>query len=270
MVLIEIISSVYLPAVHGTALDLYGAAFVARHGGESAGHRAPLIEPGVCGFAPLENDRALRLLVTDDRAYGRLGADVPAAPEGFVKIADTASSCGDFMDALPGWSAERPATAMVCPHLEPLPDAAPPPGLALRRVNRSATEIADEVPLKDAVAVAIASDPGITDPAEEFAAFLRSLPPSVRLFAAVDDRGVARATSGCDVFGEYARVFFVNTDPDWRRRGIGSAMTVEALRAAASSGARRAVLDATDSGASVYTRLGFEAAGRFVRYSRAA
>ena len=52
---------------------------------------------------------------------------------------------------------------------------------------------------------------------------------------AVDESGIARATSACHVFGDYAQVFFVNTEPAWRRRGIGSAMTLEALRAAALS-----------------------------------
>jgi ribosomal protein S18 acetylase RimI-like enzyme len=157
---------------------------------------------------------------------------------------------------------------MVRRALHDLPDVTLPAGLALRPVNRSATEAADALPLQDAVAVALASDPGITDPAEEFAGFLRSLSPSVRLFAAVDEDGVPRATSGCDLFGDYARVFFVNTMPAWRRRGIGRAMTVAALRAAASSGALRGVLDATDSGAPVYRSLGFESAGTYAPYSR--
>jgi ribosomal protein S18 acetylase RimI-like enzyme len=159
---------------------------------------------------------------------------------------------------------------MVCRDIHALPRVPLPNGLVLRPVKRSAREGRDAVPLQDAVAVAIASDPGIRDPAEDFAAFLSSLSPSVRLFAAVDEDGVPRATSGCDVFGEHARVFFVNTEPGWRRRGIGHAMTVAAVRTAASSGARRAVLDATDSGTPLYMRLGFEAAGRYVPYSRLA
>jgi ribosomal protein S18 acetylase RimI-like enzyme len=92
----------------------------------------------------------------------------------------------------------------------------------------------------------------------------------VRLFAAVDKRGVVRATSGCDVFGDDARLFFINTEPGSRRRGIGGAMTVEAMRAAASAGARQAFLDATSDGASVYVRLGFAVAGKLTRYSRVA
>jgi ribosomal protein S18 acetylase RimI-like enzyme len=118
------------------------------------------------------------------------------------------------------------------------------------------------------VDLVIASDPGLTESPEAFAEFLRGLPSSVELLAAVDEQEVARATSGCDVFGAYTRVFFVNTDPAWRRRGIGRTMTAEALRAAASSGARRAVLDSTEAGLSVYASLGFEVAGRLTRYRR--
>jgi predicted GNAT family acetyltransferase len=134
-------------------------------------------------------------------------------------------------------------------------------------VSREPSEAPDAVELKDAAAVAIASDLGITEPADEVAAFLSGLPTSVRLFAAVDETGVSHATSACHVFGEYAQIFFVNTEPAWRRRGIGEAMTLAALRSAAALGARRAFLHATDDGASIYTRLGFEPVGQLTRYS---
>lgn len=209
----------------------------------------------------------IRLLVNDDLAYGRLATELTAA-RGEVTIFERASRCDELLRGGSGWKADRPATAMVLRDIQVDAKATLPDGLVLRPVNRLAPESPDAVPLQAAAAVAIASDPGIAGPAGEFARFLMSLPASVRLFAAVDDAGVARATSGCEVFGEYARVFFVNTEPGWRRRGIGHAMTAEALGAAASSGARRAFLHATDDGNSVYTRLGFEAAGRLTRYSR--
>lgn len=256
--------------MNDAAIALYGAAFIARYSRDSDGGRAPLIEPGVRGVVAAHGDRVIRLLVTDDCAYGRLTAEARGAQQGLVSVVDTAPRCNNFMGALRRWKAERPSTAMACRDIRVVPGVTLPDGLVLRSVNRSATGAADLVPLQDAVDVAIASDPGITNSPDEFAAFLSSLSPSVQLLAAVDEGGVARATSGCDVFGEYARIFFVNTQPGWRGRGIGHAMTVAALRTAASSGARRAVLDATDSGAPVYARLGFEAAGRYARYSRAA
>jgi ribosomal protein S18 acetylase RimI-like enzyme len=254
-----------------TAVDLYGAAFVARSSHESDGDPVPRVEPGIRGVVWAGEERGIRLLVTDDRGYGQLATEVVGAREGVVIVLDRAPRCHDFLRSQSGWRADRPATAMVLQDVHAVPAPTIPNGLVLRPVRRLACEAPDDaVPLEDAVAVAIASDPGITESPDAFAGFLRGLPSSVRLFAAVDDAGAARATSGSEVFGEYARIFFVNTEPGWRRRGIGRAMTLEALRAAASSGARRAFLHATDDSACVYTRLGFEAAGRLTRYSRAA
>jgi GNAT superfamily N-acetyltransferase len=76
-----------------------------------------------------------------------------------------------------------------------------------------------------------------------------------------------RATAGTRVAGAEATVFFVNTDPDWRRRGIGRAMTAAALHAARDLGATRAALDASDLGASIYLSLGFESAGTWTQFS---
>jgi hypothetical protein len=260
----------YLRAVTDTALDRYCAAFVARYSRESDGHRAPLVETGLFGVVAAHEERTIRLLAIDDRAYGQFTTLVPTGRRGVANVFNTASRCDEFMRCQPGWTAERPSTAMVCRDLRALPAVTLPGGLVLRPVHRLTSEATDAVPLNDAVGVTIASDPGITGTAEEFEGFLRALPSSVRLFAAVDEGGVARATSGCDVFGDYARVFFVNTEPGWRRRGVGAAMTVAASRAAAFSGAREAFLDATADGASVYLRLGFETAGQLTRYSRAA
>jgi GNAT superfamily N-acetyltransferase len=155
---------------------------------------------------------------------------------------------------------------MVCRDLRDVPAPALPAGLTLRPVRRSAGERPDGVPLEDAVAAVLRANPAMDDPAETFAAYLRSLPPSVRLLCAVDREGVVRATSGSSTFGAEARVFFVNTDPDWRRRGIGQGMTAAALLAARRSGARRACLDASDAGRSIYSRLGFETVSQTVRF----
>jgi ribosomal protein S18 acetylase RimI-like enzyme len=237
------------------AIDLYRAGFVARVSHEPDAVRA-------------DGGRVNRLLATDDRGYGSFVKEVTGAV-GEATVFERASRCDAFVRGQPGWTADRPAIAMVLHDIQAVsPNAGLPGGLVLQPVNRRASEMPNGVALDDAVAVAIASDPGIAEPASALARFLAGVPSSVRLLAAVDCAGVARATSGCEVFGEYARIFFVNTEPGWRRRGIGCAMTAEALRAAAVSGARRAFLHATNDGAAVYTRLGFEVAGRVTRYSR--
>jgi ribosomal protein S18 acetylase RimI-like enzyme len=81
-----------------------------------------------------------------------------------------------------------------------------------------------------------------------------------RFFAALDADGAVRATSASAVSGEDASVTFVNTDPAWRGRGIGTAMTALALRDARARGARRACLSATAAGQGIYARLGFSVA----------
>jgi ribosomal protein S18 acetylase RimI-like enzyme len=243
--------------VTGRAVELYVAAFLARFGGSNG---ARVRGAGISGFATSHGEPTVRLVVTDDRAYDQLTRDVPSARHGSVSVFETAPRCAELMRDQAGWKPDRPSTSMVHGEIDDLPDTPLPTGLVVRPVNRQGPELAE------AAAVAIASDTGITEPAAEFEQFLKGLSSSTRLFVAVDEDGVPRATSGCEVFGEFARIFFVNTEPSWRGRGIGGAMTLAALRAAARAGARLATLEATDAGASLYRRLGFESAGRMTRY----
>jgi ribosomal protein S18 acetylase RimI-like enzyme len=220
------------------------------------------IAPGVRDYAHI------RLLVTDDSGYDRLVAEAASARPGVVFVLERASRCNSFLHDQPGWTAEATQLAMVLRDLRTAGDAELPDGLALRPVDRVGSEAPDAVPLKDAAAAVVVSDPGVTDSADQVGEYLSGLPASVRLFAAIDETGVVRATSACHVFGEYTQIFFVSTDPNWRRCGVGSAMTAAALRAAASLGAHRALLHSTADGASLYARLGFESVGLLTRYSQ--
>jgi ribosomal protein S18 acetylase RimI-like enzyme len=156
---------------------------------------------------------------------------------------------------------------MVCRDLRAVPEPPLPPGLTLRPVRRVAEDPPEGVPLTDAVAAVARATPTGEDP-RALAAYLRTLQGSPRLFAAVDDVGVVRATSASRVFSSDAYVFLVNTDPAWWRRGLGLSMTAAALRSAAQSGASRASLDASGPGASLYRRLGFTDAARLTQFSR--
>lgn len=83
--------------------------------------------------------------------------------------------------------------------------------------------------------------------------------PWTFVLAELEGRPVATAV----LFGatRVATLFGVATVPDLRGRGIGGAVTLEALRLARERGYREAVLFATESGAPVYRRLGFRDAG---------
>jgi len=100
------------------------------------------------------------------------------------------------------------------------------------------------------------------------ASYLRSLPQGTRIYAAVDDDGTVRGTGASRTFRSEAYVFFVNTDPGWRRRGVGLSMTAAALRSAAERGATRASLDASGTGVRLYRRLGFTPVARMTQFSR--
>ncbi|HET6483123.1 MAG TPA: GNAT family N-acetyltransferase [Actinoplanes sp.] len=58
-------------------------------------------------------------------------------------------------------------------------------------------------------------------------------------------------------------LYFVGTQPELRRRGIGAAMTQAVLRHAAVRGIGMAALISSDMAESVYQRLGFREVGRF-------
>jgi GNAT superfamily N-acetyltransferase len=185
---------------------------------------------------------------------------------GMIGVVTAATRCLRLVKNDPAWTANT-VTAMVCLDLAKIPVSPLPKGLTLRPVRRLAGDEPAGVPLEDAVAVAMSADPRI-----EGAPGVRRLPAlasaTFRLFAAIESNDAVRATAGSGVSGTYANVMFVNTHRDWRRRGIGRAMTGTALRAARDSGATQACLDATAEGRAIYARLGFEVAAEVTRFFR--
>jgi len=256
------------PVFRSPQADVYVAAFVARCDVMRALSQPAINEPGVLGLLPSTKHPVTRLLVTDDRAYDVLAALLPDARAGMINVFADAARCAELVNGLAAWRPEA-TTALIRRELRTVPAVPLPRDLRFRPVRRLPADPPDGVPLEDAAAAAMLADPKIDDPPEAFVSYLRSFPATTRLFAAVDGDGVVRATAGSDAFGPVASVMFVNTDPDWRGRGIGRAMTAAALRAAHEYGARQACLNASDAGLSIYQRLGFELVTRTTRFFRA-
>jgi ribosomal protein S18 acetylase RimI-like enzyme len=245
----------------------YVAAFRARCDAVRGVGQAEVDEPGVHGFLASSHHPRARLLVTDDRAYEFLVERLPSIRAGMIRVFAAATRCAELVDRHALWGSGQ-ATAMICRDLDSVPQAALPAALTLRPVRRLDDDPSGGVDLLEAVAAAKLAAPEIAESAAAFGEYLRSLPSAYRLFAAVDDAGIVRATAGCAVFGTAADVNFINTHPDWRGRGIGQAMTAAALDAARERGACRASLDASDAGAGIYRRLGFETVTRVTRFRR--
>jgi len=255
--------------VRTASIEVYAAAFVARCVVIRRPGRPVINEPGLRGLLPGSDDPRTRLLVTDDRACDVLAALLPDARAGMINVCAAAARCTELLEADAAWTSTT-STAMICRDLQAMPAVALPGELTFRPVRRLSEDAPDGVPLEEAVAAAMLAQPAIGGPPDAFAGYLRSLPPAIRLFAAVDGNGAVRATSGSGAFGAFATVIFVDTVPGWRGRGIGQAMTAAALRAAEDCGARQACLDASDAGLSIYRRLGFEAVTRTTRFFRGA
>jgi GNAT superfamily N-acetyltransferase len=192
-----------------------------------------------------------------------------AGRAGTVTVFERAQRCCELVDRHPAWRKSETMTAMVCPDLSRVPMPGLPPPLSPRRVRRQPGARPDGVPLGVVAEAAMRADPRIVGPAAALESYLRRLPWTVQLFAAVDQDGAVRATAGCDVTAAAAGVFFVNTDPEWRSRGIAQAMTALALDAARTCGAEHASLDATGAGLRIYDRLGFAAVARATRFTGA-
>lgn len=222
---------------------------------------------GIQGLVPVDGESPMELLVLDDRAFDVLSAVLPLASAGTVRVYAAAKRCAELIHHDPGWR-PKTVTAMTRRDLITVPEPPLPGHLTLRPVCRVPEDPPEGVPLTDAVAVAGRATPAGEVSTAALVTYLSSLPGDPRLFAAVDDRGVVRSTSGSRTFSSDAYVFFVNTDPGWRRRGLALSMTAVALRSASKSGATRANLDASGPGIPLYRRLGFTAVAELTQFSR--
>lgn len=93
---------------------------------------------------------------------------------------------------------------------------------------------------------------------------LRHDAPARHYLGTVQGEAVACSTLVCGA--GVAGVYGVGTNAGHRRRGIGTAMTLAALRAARVMGCRTAVLQATGQGLPIYAKLGFVPYGKRAIY----
>lgn len=136
-----------------------------------------------------------------------------------------------------------------------LPEEAPPAGVSIHRVE---TEV-DRVRWLEGNLHGFAEDDG--ERAAMRSAFRRveslSSGPVTGWWAETDGRGVASAMAIVDPGSHVAIVCWVGTDHEYRRRGIGRAVTLAATNAAFDLGAHLVALQASPMGLPLYDMLGY-------------
>lgn len=155
----------------------------------------------------------------------------------------------------------RPNPTMEGMTLSPLTAAPPvlPDGVAVEMV-------ADEAALEMNQAVCAA---GFGMPIEIARALLPSSmlgAPSIAVFNAYVD-GTPAATSILLITDEIAGIYNVATLPEFRRRGLGAAVTAAALAEGAKRGCTVGALQPSDAGRPVYAKLGFVPSALYLVFS---
>lgn len=135
-------------------------------------------------------------------------------------------------------------------------DASPFPGLELHEVTTP-----EEVARYSAV-----DAPAWPLIAEGIARTLGEFPDFTMLIGAID--GVDIATSMAVVTGHTVGAYNVYVAPEFRRRGIGRAITAAAVAIGQKQGCDAATLQSTLAAASLYEAMGFATQYHIVRYAR--
>lgn len=248
-------------------MDVYVAGFLARCDAFRRPGQSLVDRPGVHGVISPDDPSSNRWLIDDDRAIDELPELLGHRPGGMLTVLATAPGVVDMLHGR-GVPRGRPATAMITRDLSRTSTTALPLDLTVRAVRRTEDDPATDVPLMDAVVLTVRADPDDESlTTDALSAFLRGLPPTVRLIAAVDREGAVVGTAGVGVYGRYAHIILVNTEPDRRGEGVGRAMTGLALADARERGATAAYLDASDDGRRLYDGMGFETAAALTRFT---
>jgi ribosomal protein S18 acetylase RimI-like enzyme len=161
-----------------------------------------------------------------------------------------------------GLEASETELAMAAP-LAGLRDAGPLPGdFEIRRVA-SPGELSDFARIQ--AANWTPPDADVVRFYERAALLLLAPGSPIRLYVGFAG-GEAVAASELTVGGGVAGLYGISTLEAHRRRGFGTAMTLRPLLDARDEGLETAILQASDAGAGVYRRIGFEEFGGITEY----
>lgn len=159
-------------------------------------------------------------------------------------VSDLASECG--------WLPISPCTGMAIKLDEPVPDVLLPDGLTISAVN-------DKESLRTWVEIYFSAAPD--EYKEAVFDIIRELGYGSHLpWTYYNGYISGKAVTSGMIFIEagVAGLYYIGTLPDYRKQGIGTAMTNYLLKQAQAQGHNLIVLQATDMGANIYRRLGFE------------
>lgn len=156
---------------------------------------------------------------------------------------------GFSVESLPGMTVD----------LASLPELSAPPGIDVQAVDDdpSLLEVATEISFTTS-----GFPPGMSEPIMHA---LERMPDRRRFatfLASVD--GEPAAASALLVSGHVAGLFNVGTLPAFRRRGLGTIVSLAALRAGAAAGCTLGALQSSAEAVGVYSSLGFEECCRVV------
>jgi len=155
-------------------------------------------------------------------------------------------------------------------------DIALVPGQEAATPNLEIRPVASRAELRSYAAVTASATAAVTESATredpEVARFFELAAPSLlrpdsprRLFVGYVG-GVPVATAELIAAGGVAGLYNVATEPAYRRKGIGSAVTVHALGAARANGETLAILQAVPARERLYARLGFRPIGTILEF----
>lgn len=180
-------------------------------------------------FGPVESERVLELA---ERFFD---------PEEYSVIIESGASddLGDYLRTQQ-WLIDEDEPSMILAPVPPIPS--PPAELVIKTVTTQETFV-DFMRISETGHRWVPSVEAATD-------------PDVCLLVGYLD-GEPVATSRVSLLGDIGEVSGVVTDPGYRRRGFGTAMTWAAVAAGVERGAVSIILSASDQGYPIYLKMGF-------------